>query len=195
MSDTAASPALVLFLLALMAAAFTAFFGCRWILRSHRLQHLPRPIVCAALWALPSALVLLSTLPITRHPRDLLEVSPLLLVVAFLGLCFGGIFRLLTRSGIKGYWYQRAFVGGLVGLAVAVACGAMVHHFLTGLGGPGGGGFRRLGIAEATLLFSWLVPLLAMVGIATPLRAVMPDPSNVRQVPRLSPLHVPHIKR
>ena len=194
MSDTAASPALVLFLLALIAAVCTAFFGCRWILESHRLQHLPRPIVCAALWALPSALLLLSTLPLARHPRDLLEVSPLLLVIALLGLCFGGIFRLLTRSGIKGYWYQRAFVGALVGLAVAVACGAMIHHFLTGWGGPGGGGFRRLGIPEATLLFSWFVPLLAVLGIATPLRAVMPDPFNVRQVQGLSLLHVPRVE-
>jgi hypothetical protein len=134
--------------------------------------------MCALLWATPSALFLIASLPIARHPSDFLGISILIPVIALVGLAFGGVFRLLARVGATGHWFQRTLVGGLLGLVIAVVCGALLHHFLTGWGGPGGGSFRRTSGFDASLAFSWLVPLVAVLGVATPLKALMPRPRS-----------------
>jgi hypothetical protein len=115
-----------------------------------------------------------ASLPAVGDLSDAAGLWPVPMACAVLGLAFGACFWLLgRRASITARWPQRAIVGAVLGLVLMLIAGTLVHVFLTGWGGPGGGGFRRPSIAAASVLFAWLIPALAVAGVATPRAALI----------------------
>lgn len=161
------------FALLLLAVAASVFIRRKWV-RSRFGNTLPRPLLTATVWVIPCAMVWLALLPTFRHINDALEIAVIVPVAFVLGGLYGLCFALLARFGkADARWTQRMGLGAAMGLALALLIGILVHQFLTGWGGPGGGGFVRPGVFEVALVFSWLAPALAVVGLVTPKSALV----------------------
>lgn len=157
------------------AASVLSFLGCRLLLRLDVVRKLPGWIVCALLWAISTAALWLISLKVMDSFQDSLALLFAIPAAALLGLVYGGGFALLGRTGkVSGHWLQRALGGAFLGAALALLAGLSMHLLLTGWGGPGGGSFHRPGVLQAAILFSWLIPLFAIAGVATPRAVLVP---------------------
>lgn len=134
---------------------------------------LRRALNCGLRWMTPSfALWLLST-PFIAHLSDAIMLLIPVAATCVLGMLFSWSFSAFPGVA-SARLVQRAWVGALWGGMLALATGWVIHHFITGWGGPGGGAFQRPEVLATAVYFSWLIPLVAMAGALTPRRLLVP---------------------
>lgn len=178
MSENIVGPGAIVLLLALaaIAASSLSFVACRAFLRFASARRMHRLIVCPLLWMIPVTVFWLVPLVVMRDISDTLSLLLLIPAAAFSGFVYAGCFSLLGRKGkASAGWKQRILVGACLGALLALLAGVLLHMLLTGWGGPGGGSFHRPEVLLGVALFSWLIPLFAAAGVATPQRALVSE--------------------
>jgi hypothetical protein len=159
---------LILLVLTTAMALFVAIVACKAMLKADAKNCIPRPLMCALIWGV-SAFIGCADLMINNifSIQDIFDLAVLILGIIGLGLLYGSIFSLLDRRGkATALWSQRAKVGGLVGIIPTFLGGLFLQTLADGYG-------NHPSLFETALVFSWIIPLTALMGVATPQKVVL----------------------
>jgi hypothetical protein len=163
--DSSVEIKILLLLLAIAVVGLTSYFLCKKLLDTKLLAALPKPLVCAVLWTITTALFVLASFKYMSS-SDWREACLLIPVAAVFGLFYGGCFLALKAwLKLKGTWWQRLLLGAAIGLLLVLGIGTLLYA-------QSGSGHDRYWIVFMIYIV-WIIPALATAGLLTPQRVLI----------------------
>jgi hypothetical protein len=155
----------LLLLLIIAFVGFASYFSCEKLLNTKVFAALPRPLVCAVLWAITTTLFVLASFKYLSN-SDWREACLLIPVAAVFGMFYGGCFLALKAwLKLNGTWWQRLLLGAAIGLLSVLGLGVLLYTYIDS-------GSRSYWMIFMIYIV-WMIPALATAGLLTPQRALI----------------------